>query len=110
MFPSSSQSVFFVGDGQSQKHRLITLSLPPICDVVMFTTEKIALMYLYMTFVLSKRDTRPRALLNRHNPSLFCSGIAVYSEYEHEFSSKNAKGCMHSGEQVTLVNGGNTLV
>lgn len=48
----------------------------------MFTTEKSALMYLYMTFVLSKKDTRPRALSDRYNLSLFCSDIVVYFESE----------------------------
>lgn len=79
----------------------------------MFTTEKSALMYLYMTFVLSKRDTRPRALSNRYNPSLFCLDIVVYFEYESELTSKKMIRCIctFGNEQVTLVSkGGSTLL
>lgn len=70
-------------------------------------------MYLYMTFVLSKRDTRPRALSNCYNLSLFCLDIVVYFEYESVLTSKNVKGYMHMhmNEQVTFVSeGGNTLL
>lgn len=57
-------------------------------------------MYLYMTFVLSKRHQTQGSFEPLHSLSLFSSDIVLHLEYKSELTSSIVKGCTHIEERT----------